>query len=393
MKRLLLLFAAILMANTGLKAQTFVSNFITYEITSGESKKEVKVYGYDNSFTNPTEVLLPPTVDYNGYTYTTTAIGAGAFSKCSSLKHIFIPHVVTKIDMRAFSGCKLLSSVAFAEDSELQTIGQEAFNECYSLRFIVIPNNVTLIEKGAFMNCENLKYINFLGSTPPSLGVNVFGGCNALSLIIVPEGTEDAYKTAWCSVADKIFSAERYIQATLSDLSASGSTAIETIDAFALSEDIKDGFKSRINNIVLQATTAIIEATEVMKIMSIKENGIENINSIVSEMEQMYAKTEAIAAINAKIAGIDDSEILSIANDAKARIETATSTTDIETIKNEYLDYLAIVVKYYILGKTAGFGTLSEKQNGPALIVTDKDDKEIILYSPKSVEYIKVNEE
>ena len=38
-------------------------------------------------------------------------------------------------------------------------------------------------------------------------------------------------------------------------------------------------------------------------------------------------------------------------------------------------------------------GSMGTKQNGPALIVTDKDDNEIILYSPKSVEYIKVKEE
>lgn len=34
----------------------------------------------------------------------------------------------------------------------------------------------------------------------------------------------------------------------------------------------------------------------------------------------------------------------------------------------------------------------AKSKNGPALIVTDKDGKEIILYSPKKVEYIKVKE-
>lgn len=46
----------------------------------------------------------------------------------------------------------------------------------------------------------------------------------------------------------------------------------------------------------------------------------------------------------------------------------------------------------YNWGKADAFGTLGTPQNGPAVILTDKDDKEIILYSPKSVEYIKVNE-
>lgn len=47
----------------------------------------------------------------------------------------------------------------------------------------------------------------------------------------------------------------------------------------------------------------------------------------------------------------------------------------------------------YNWGKADAFGTLGTPQNGPAVILTDKDGKEFIFYSPKSVEYIKVNEE
>ena len=44
----------------------------------------------------------------------------------------------------------------------------------------------------------------------------------------------------------------------------------------------------------------------------------------------------------------------------------------------------------YNWGKADAFGTLGTPQNGPAVILTDKDSKEFIFYSPKSVEYIKV---
>ena len=47
----------------------------------------------------------------------------------------------------------------------------------------------------------------------------------------------------------------------------------------------------------------------------------------------------------------------------------------------------------YNWGKADAFGTLGTPQNGPAVILTDKDSKEFIFYSPKSVEYIKVKEE
>ena len=100
----------------------------------------------------------------------------------------------------------------------------------------------------------------------------------------------------------------------------------------------------------------------------------------------------AIAAINAAVGDVTNENIMYFITPSKKNIEAATTTNAINTIKEKALTDLQNIFAIYDAGKTAGFGTLSEKQNGPALIVTDKDDKEIILYSPKSVEYIKVNE-
>ena len=103
-------------------------------------------------------------------------------------------------------------------------------------------------------------------------------------------------------------------------------------------------------------------------------------------------KDAAIAAIDAAFEGVTNENVKYFATTAKTSIEAATSENAINTIKEKAFADLQNALAIYEVGKTAGFGTLSEKQNGPALIVTDKDDKEIILYSPKSVEYIKVNE-
>ena len=99
----------------------------------------------------------------------------------------------------------------------------------------------------------------------------------------------------------------------------------------------------------------------------------------------------AIAAINAAVG--DVTNIMYFITPSKKNIEAATTTNAINTIKEKAFADLQKLFAIYDAGKTDAFGTLSEKQNGPALIVTDKDDKEIILYSPKSVEYIKVKEE
>ena len=102
-------------------------------------------------------------------------------------------------------------------------------------------------------------------------------------------------------------------------------------------------------------------------------------------------KDAAIAAIDAVFEGVTNENVKYFATTAKTSIEAATSEKAINSIKEKALTDLQNALAIYEVGKTAGFGTLSEKQNGPALIVTDKDDKEIILYSPKSVEYIKIN--
>ena len=65
----------------------------------------------------------------------------------------------------------------------------------------------------------------------------------------------------------------------------------------------------------------------------------------------------------------------------------------VKTKKTEAIGHLKGFTAGFGAGNTSALGPLGPKQNGPALIVTDKDDKEIILYSPKSVEYIKVKEE
>ena len=81
-----------------------------------------------------------------------------------------------------------------------------------------------------------------------------------------------------------------------------------------------------------------------------------------------------------------------IANELNA-IDNATSKATIDTNKEAAIAKITPAVTAFQEVKASALGSLGTKQNGPAVIVTDKDDKEIILYSPKSVEYIKVKEE
>lgn len=384
MKKTFLLLAALIIAST-LWAQTFTFEGIKYQITSETTVMVVKA----NEPFSDVIVDLPHELIYNSLYYKLTAIGRIAFSENESFVTIHLPDYVTEINESAFNYCTSLSSVLFSEWSNLQTIKDDAFHSCTSLSSFDIPANVTSLGDYAFKNCEKLETITCLGSTPPSLGTDVFSGCNALFTIIVPEGAVDAYKTAWSSVADKVYSLESFKQVALSEVNASATTAIEAVNASILSAEVKADLISRINSMKNKATQDINAATNATVITSTKDKALDAIHGIVMDMELMTAKPEAI---DAKIAGVEDSEILAIANDAKARIEAATSTTDIDAIKNKCLSDLEIPVKYYNSAKAQILGTMGEEKTGNAVKVT-KGDKTIILYGPDKVDFIKVTDD
>ena len=66
------------------------------------------------------------------------SIGAGWF-KSTSIKTINIPKSVKTIGENAFLQCGALTSVTFAQDSQLTAIENRAFKDCKSLKNIDLP--------------------------------------------------------------------------------------------------------------------------------------------------------------------------------------------------------------------------------------------------------------
>jgi len=93
-----------------------------------------------------------------------------------------IPALVTSIDMFAFFGCAMLTSVTFASSSNLQTINFAAFRDCINLTSFVIPASVTTISVSAFQNATSLATVTFLGNVPDLFGdafTNISSSANA----------------------------------------------------------------------------------------------------------------------------------------------------------------------------------------------------------------------
>ncbi len=187
------------------------------------------------------DVVIPETVDYNGKTYTVTAIkdyafegcqltsiqlpstltsiglcafycsfipeitipgsvteiGDGAFASCNSLTSVEIPESVISIGDGVFSYCEFLTNVSLPES--ITSIGSGAFGYCYSLNSIEIPNAVTVIGNRAFRYCSELTSVT-IPSSVTEIGTDAFSYCTNLNSVtcqaIVPPDIEYVFYSA-----------------------------------------------------------------------------------------------------------------------------------------------------------------------------------------------------
>lgn len=171
-----------------------------------------------------------------------------SFKNCSSLQHIqlpegldklntevfantglasiFIPKSVTSVSEDAFVGCAQLQTIVVEDGTSkysspngcnaviykrssiimLQSgckntvipdnvvmISQKAFKGQTELTKIVIPSSVGIINQEAFYGCSNLTSVVMEKTTPPAFGTGAFSAISADCILIVPEGTRDAY--------------------------------------------------------------------------------------------------------------------------------------------------------------------------------------------------------
>ncbi|WP_052467131.1 leucine-rich repeat domain-containing protein [Psychroserpens damuponensis] len=122
---------------------TFVSDFITYEVTS-LNPNTTKAIDYNEA--GGTVVNMPGTVSFNGFTYSITSIGNQAFFQ-NGLTSVSIPNSVTIIDDAAFRGNSFTS---FTIPNSVITIGNSAFRDNMLMTNITLGNNITSIGQEAF---------------------------------------------------------------------------------------------------------------------------------------------------------------------------------------------------------------------------------------------------
>lgn len=176
--------------------EAMVTGIASSSITTANIASSIQINGnsYPVTFikgeafyqSNLTSVTIPNSV---------TAIGTeidhyGAFEECNSLSSITIPNSVKRLGQWTFYSCDNLTSVNFAENSNLDTIDASAFSACVSLNSIVIPNSVSYIADKAFYKCQNLNSVTIPNSViaigTAHEGYGAFEECDNLTSITIP---------------------------------------------------------------------------------------------------------------------------------------------------------------------------------------------------------------
>ena len=142
------------------------------------------------------ELIIPDGVE---------SIGDRAFYGAPIIS-LTVPASVTRIGASAFYGCEELTSVIFANDSNLQTYGHHAFGECESLSYTEYDNAYYLGSQNnpymILIKAVNKEIISCeMHSDTKIIATYAFCGCSNLETISMPAGIvfigECAFQWTW----------------------------------------------------------------------------------------------------------------------------------------------------------------------------------------------------
>ena len=111
----------------------------------------------------------------------------------TEVKDLVIPNNVTTIGDNAFSCFSGLTSVTIP--NSVTSIGEAAFDGCSGLTSVTIPNSVTSIGFCAFEGCSGLTQVVSYIKEPSDLQSKVFYEVPSSSILYVPVGCTEKYKS------------------------------------------------------------------------------------------------------------------------------------------------------------------------------------------------------
>ena len=202
MKRILLLFSALMISISALWAHDVEIDGIYYNLSNKTAKVTYRgndEFEYSNEYSG--SVTIPEAITYNSEVYSVTSIGSSAFRYCSGLTSVTIPNSVTSIGSYAFSSCSSLTEILVSSNNEKFSSenGVLYYNKDKTILIqypagkkdtsFTILNSVTSIDYEAFNGCSGLTSVT-IGKSVTSIGYDAFRGCSGLTEILVSSNNE-----------------------------------------------------------------------------------------------------------------------------------------------------------------------------------------------------------
>ena len=131
------------------------------------------------------DVTIPETVEYENTTYTVTGLKKYAFYFCN-VTSVSLPSTLKFIEVEAFRGCKLLTSLQLPTD--LTKIGSIAFAES-GIQSLVLPDQIEDLPNDLFRSSEIASVT--LPFSLKTMGKEIFRDCKKLTSITIPNGVEE----------------------------------------------------------------------------------------------------------------------------------------------------------------------------------------------------------
>lgn len=148
-----------------------------------------------------------------------------SFYVCGSLRKIHGSQYLSSFTNACFAYCYNYS--VDAQIAKGTTVGAGAFNTCMALPELTISDTIASLGNNAFTTCAGLKTIHVQGTTPPTLGTNVFSNLPSDFIIYVPVGYGNTYKAAWSAYADHILEEGQTVTRAMQRKFAKEAKAIE----------------------------------------------------------------------------------------------------------------------------------------------------------------------
>ena len=284
------------------------------------------------------------------------SIGGYAFMY-TQITAVTIPALVTTIGFRAFEDCDKLGTLAFAEGSQLGTIKQEAFNGT-QITAVTIPAMVTTIENFAFGNCSQLSSLTFAeGSQLDSIGDGAFNYTAISGDLTIPASVTNIQWAAFenCQLSK--------VYMILGNLSKIASNAFYSGAVIVVPINLYETYKSHFDG----------------------HNKVE-VTPLKDWQEYTIAKIEAAMKTANTLSPTDKSTIEGYFAD----IRDAESFDEVCTIRDVAL---ALIDKQKAFEESVKgvLGDLGTGRVGPAIKVTGKNGKSIMLFELDKVEFVNID--